>query len=313
MKTLSFFLLCIGSLVLASQSAKTAAPILFKDAQFSVSNENDIVYAKGKIAGGEMDLLLDLYKPEGANVPKLKPAVILVHGGGFRNGDRRSPIVAGLAKDMAARGYVSVSINYRLLKNKPVEEGPFKESAKPEVEEALAKHVREGKGDDPRMTEFTADEMASGRSAAAVDSKKALDWVLANASRYGIDPNRIAIGGASAGGIATLNLVYGSKEALAPRLVIDMWGRLDPPYLARMEAKDASFLIIHGTKDDLVDIQSAKDLVVRADQVGLNYRFLPIEGAGHGVPLSKEVNGKTLYQHIADFAYEELDLKNLRP
>lgn len=82
---LAFAVMCVNA-----QPAK-AAPVLFKDSQFEVVHEYDVVYGKGAVEGGEMNLLFDLYKPQGANVPALKPAFIGVHGGGFVMGDKRGP------------------------------------------------------------------------------------------------------------------------------------------------------------------------------------------------------------------------------
>ena len=55
------------------------------------------------------ELQLDLYRPDS---PKLCPAVILVHGGGWVAGDRT--MERSFAKHLAARGYVAVPVSYRL-------------------------------------------------------------------------------------------------------------------------------------------------------------------------------------------------------
>ena len=102
-------------------------------------------------------LQLDLYLPAGGP-PAI--AVLLVHGGGWRSGERDN--LAPMAVRLAARGIASATVTYRL-----------------------------------------ADE---ARYPAAIhDVKAALRWVRANAAAYGIDPQRIAVAGASAGGqIASL-------------------------------------------------------------------------------------------------------------
>ncbi len=55
------------------------------------------------------DLLLDLYLPV-ASGPA--PLVVLVHGGGWRSGDRRE--MAPLAARLASRGYAAATVDYRL-------------------------------------------------------------------------------------------------------------------------------------------------------------------------------------------------------
>ena len=307
---LAFAVVCVNA------QAVNTAPVLFKDSQFSVAHEFDIAYGKGTVENGEMDLLLDLYKPQGANVPRLKPAFIGVHGGGFVMGDKRGPPtnMAELAKDMATRGYVAVSINYRLVKDKPVESGAELERARAMVDKVFARRAQGGEKVDPRIAGITAAQMAAVRAGAIADTAKALTWIVANATRYGIDPKRITIGGMSAGAGTILNFVYVSDNEANrhARTVIDMWGSLDQLGLSKMEKTDPPFVIIHGTKDPVVPFQGALALDRRAKELGIAHVFYPVEGAGHGAPLSTKTDGASLYQHIADFNYQHLDLANLR-
>lgn len=71
--------------------------------------EKDVTYA----ASGGRDLQLDLYRPEGATVPT-RTAVILVHGGGWMLGERS--MIAPLAAQFAAQGFLAVPVEYRLVK-----------------------------------------------------------------------------------------------------------------------------------------------------------------------------------------------------
>ena len=59
---------------------------------------------------GERSLQLDLYRPKHAQGSL--PAVVCVHGGGWAKGTRQSH--GTLAKALAARGFVAVTISYRL-------------------------------------------------------------------------------------------------------------------------------------------------------------------------------------------------------
>ena len=56
-------------------------------------------------------LLLDVYTPP-VSAKKLFPAVLLVHGGGWRSGDRSQNNT--LAGQLAARGFVAIPVEYRL-------------------------------------------------------------------------------------------------------------------------------------------------------------------------------------------------------
>lgn len=59
---------------------------------------------------GERTLQLDLYRP--ADPKKPLPAIVCIHGGGWFKGDRSK--MTGLAEALAKKGFVTVSISYRL-------------------------------------------------------------------------------------------------------------------------------------------------------------------------------------------------------
>lgn len=74
--------------------------------------ETSITYA----APGGRELKLDLYRPEDGSVAT-RTAVIIVHGGGWMLGERG--MVAPLAAQFAARGFLAVPVEYRLVKEAP--------------------------------------------------------------------------------------------------------------------------------------------------------------------------------------------------
>lgn len=65
----------------------------------------DLIYAKG----GSRDLKLDLYAPKGDGP---FPAVLVVHGGGWTSGNKEA--FRPIAQQLAARGFVAVTNEYRL-------------------------------------------------------------------------------------------------------------------------------------------------------------------------------------------------------
>ena len=103
---------------------------------------------------GARELQLDLYAPE-PTMADQRPAIVLVHGGGWRAGYREN--MMPLAHQLALRGYVTATISYRLS---------------PEAEYPAAIH----------------------------DVKAAVRWLRENAKTYGVNPERIAVAGGSAGG-----------------------------------------------------------------------------------------------------------------
>src|SRR5829696_8911559 len=92
------FLLCLISSVALAQEA-TSEPV---DAEIET-----VVYGE---ADG-MDLILDVYQPATSDTPL--PAVILIHGGAGMFADRS--VEADRAQGLAANGYVSFNIDYRLF------------------------------------------------------------------------------------------------------------------------------------------------------------------------------------------------------
>lgn len=117
-------------------------------AQGRVTIEEGVVFG----TGGSRELRCDVFRPADATGPL--PAVLLVHGGGWRTGDRSQ--LRGYGILLGREGYVCVASEYRLI---------------PEAPWPAQIH----------------------------DVKAAIRWMRANAAELGIDPDRIAVEGNSAG------------------------------------------------------------------------------------------------------------------
>ena len=83
----------------------TFAKLVKAEISNAIKQENDIVYQK--IGNRYLHLDAYLYKSE-----EKKPAVILVHGGGWKSGDKR--MMKTLAQKIAENGYQCFAIEYRL-------------------------------------------------------------------------------------------------------------------------------------------------------------------------------------------------------
>lgn len=101
---------------------------------------------------GKRDLHVDLFHPKKDGK---YPALIMVHGGGWRSGDKSLQVP--MAKAIAGKGFVTVAVEYQL-------------------------------------------SLEAKYPAAIHNIKAAIRWMRANAEKYHIDPDRIAISGCSAGG-----------------------------------------------------------------------------------------------------------------
>jgi acetyl esterase/lipase len=76
-----------------------------------VAVQEEIVYK----SLGQRKLHLDVFYPENEN--EKYPAVLLIHGGGWRTGDRS--LMVPLAQQLTKRGYVAATVEYRLSLEAP--------------------------------------------------------------------------------------------------------------------------------------------------------------------------------------------------
>lgn len=84
----------------------TPALVAAQAPQTRIRVDHDVVYGKG----GDTDLKLDLAMPADGAGPF--PAILCIHGGGWRGG-RRQDLEKTIAA-FSARGYVAVTVSYRL-------------------------------------------------------------------------------------------------------------------------------------------------------------------------------------------------------
>ncbi len=157
--------------------------------------------------------------------------------------------------------------------------------------------------------------------AALEDLRCAVKWIRAHAADYGVDPNRIAAVGTSAGA-HLVALLATATETLAPcgnpgissrvRAVIALFGPMDllsavgtpaevavedflgasvreDPDLWReaspitwVSADDPPFLLIHGRDDRVVPYEESVRMADALRRAGVEVRLVLIPGAGHG-------------------------------
>jgi acetyl esterase/lipase len=91
--------------VCATAALLTSAGLSSAFAEDAYELKKDIVYGKG----ADQDLLLDLARPKTGKGPF--PAIIAIHGGSWRRGNKASfrPFIVMAAK----RGYVAITVSYR--------------------------------------------------------------------------------------------------------------------------------------------------------------------------------------------------------
>ena len=130
---------------------------------------------------------MDIYQPQGDTATR-RPVVILAFGGSFISGSRTSPDVVHICNQLARRGYVAVSIDYRTG-----------------ISFGAPNQLPD------RFKEAVWRAMQDGRAAIRFFRKDAQTSNL-----YKIDPNYIFIGGVSAGGIGACHVGYINKSSEFP-------------------------------------------------------------------------------------------------
>ena len=217
----------------------------------------------------------DLYLPIATNGAPRRPAVLIIHGGGWNTGDKAQGREQNLGTNLAMRGYVAMSINYRLCT-----------------------------GSQPTWPQPLHDCKTAVRWLRKEATKLQVD-----PERVGV------IGGSAGGHLAAMLAMTGPKDGLDPdgpygefscgvRCAVDLYGpaelmdyhdlkmlgktRAEAPGLYRAaspttyaDAGDAPILILHGTADETVSLSQSEKLAAVLKQVGARHEFVVVEGAPH--------------------------------
>ena len=214
---------------------------------------------------------LDLYVQYARDFKVRRPGVLFIHGGGFTGGDKAEYRSASVSADLARAGYVVVSCNYVL-----------------------------GAKDKPGVWPRNI-----------ADCRDAVRWMRANADALGLDPDRIAVAGGSAGGYLALMVGLSddrtgpggdpaAKHSAKVSAVIDMYGVVNfskhgkgvvpgvsaadqAAYLPenQCDVKDPAVLILHGTADAIVDIAQSDAMAKALRAAKVPHEYIIVDGAPH--------------------------------
>lgn len=201
------------------------------------------------------DLVMDIYQPKGDKLIN-RPAIVFAHGGGFLTGERNLDDMVALCNYFSRRGYVTVTIDYRL-------------------------GVEVLDNADLHYTRAAYRGVQDGRSA--------IRFLRANAAIYGIDPEKIYWGGNSAGSFIGLHMIYMDNDEVPtyaravnysvlmssyagpdlgnpdidnhliysgkPNGVMSCWGGISDTLFIETDNRTPVFLV-HGTNDIIVPFNS---------------------------------------------------------
>ncbi len=137
------------------------------------------------VSGAPQTLLMDIYEPTG-DVLGERPVVLAAFGGSFVTGSRDD--MAGLCTELARRGYVAIAPDYRI--------GFFLPN-----ELSTIQAVMRGSHDMKACVRFLRRSVAE------------------QGNPYRIDPDRIVVGGVSAGAISALHATYLNEDEEIPAIL----------------------------------------------------------------------------------------------
>ncbi len=259
------------------------SPALSPPAASGVTVHSDVAYLPPDRAEK-----LDAYLPP-ATFARPLPAVLLIHGGGWRISDKAADRERNIATTLAAHGYAVFSINYLLNIGETNADGRLK------------------------LTRL-------GWPQNLFDCKTALRFIRAASARYSVDPDRIATMGGSAGGHLSLLLgatahhdefnrhgLYREQRNDVACILnfygdYDIRGRKVSPFegatpdetaanetaaspVTHFDASTPPMFITHGTADSIIPVERSRLLARELETRGLDYWYVEIAGAPHSYHL----------------------------
>lgn len=220
--------------------------------------QNDVAFATvfDVLQNHDVDLTMDIYSPSpSVDTDVHRGAMIWVHGGGFTGGDKTDGEgVDWCVNRYASRGFVCVSINYRLQ------------------------------------------HLGGDEGYAVSDALAAARYLRKNAMVLGIDASRIAISGASAGGVtsakaavmadsvATWATFYGYSDfsvSSSVQFAVSIAGGVTPDQMGQIDSADPPMMLFHGDCDDTVPFSHSAATYGALVAANVPTRFFEYDGLAH--------------------------------
>ncbi|WP_269537127.1 alpha/beta hydrolase [Cerasicoccus fimbriatus] len=241
--------------------------------------------------GSDREEKMDAYLPS-SKYSGPHPAIVLIHGGGWRLSDKAAEREVRIGNDLASNGYAVFSINYLLNIGEKDADGNLKLS-----------------------------RLAWPQN--FYDCKSSVRFLRLNAKDYNLNPDRIAVMGGSAGGHLAMmvgSTIYHSafnqqglytNQSNAVSCILNFYGDFDirgrrvSPFAGAMgkitannerdaspvtwiDSNTAPMFITHGTLDKTIPVERSRFLVQHLNQLGLNYTYVEIAKGQHSYDLHPE-------------------------
>tara|TARA_R100000027_G_scaffold52103_2_gene40804 strand:- start:29467 stop:30288 length:822 start_codon:yes stop_codon:yes gene_type:complete len=239
--------------------------------------------------GADREEKMDAYLPDQERYPGPRPAIVLIHGGGWRILDKRSPREVSIGNDLADAGYAVFSINYLLNVGEKDESGVM------------------------RLSRVAWPQNF-------YDCKSAVRFIRKESTTYRVDPQRIGVMGGSAGG--HFSMLVGSTihneefnreglytdESNEVSCILNFYGDYDlinrksKPFpqetpektleveklaspITWIDSNTPPMFITHGTADGIISVERSRKLAVHLENLGLDYTYVEISKAPHSYDL----------------------------
>ncbi len=267
----------------------------------------DIVYGQNYYFNGQLkDLKLDIYQPEQL-VNYKRPAILVLHGGGFLFGNKEDSIVVALSHYFAARGYVVYNANYR--------------------------------------TGMTSANQANAGKAyyrAVQDAKSCVRYIRKTGTDIGVDTAQIFMAGVSAGALTSIGTAYLDQNEIPAFINYSTLGLLEDAsgnvgYSSKVSGvvsisggvydtttifdnETEPLYSFHGTEDGVIPYYSGLvggqvltyggySVNKAAVQNGLNSTLHTFIGGGHVPPLAS-IEMDSIFSESNSFLYSLVNFKN---
>lgn len=253
---------------------------VFANAQ-EIKVTRDLAYREGPSKAWRLDLAMPTEESDG-----LRPAIVIVHGGGWRGGSRTVDVFQKMMTDYARKGYVTVNIDYRLTG-----EAPFPaciEDVKCAVR-WLRAHAEKYQVDPKRIGAYGHSAGAHLALMLAMTAKK--DG-LEGDGEWGEYSSRVNV---VVGGSPPTEL--GRETPMSKK---EWWP------IGYISGAHPPMLLVQGGADRIVRAELTEDFVERMKKAGADLEYLKIEGGRHGVAYNEALN-------VTAPAIEKFLAKHLKP
>jgi len=232
--------------------------------------EKDIVFGKG----GDIDLTLDVYHPPEGVAPK-RLAIVHLFGGGFFVGNKNAGYIINDAKALGARGYTSISANYRLQN-----QGSWPAQIH-DVKAAI------------RWTRANAERLGVDADKIVVAGYSAGGMLSLMAAGTNDKPEFEGSGG-TPGVSSKVNASIGVYPLASAQTARGLFpeGQATPENIAAasptsyISASFAPTIFVHGAADTTVPLASSIDFFNKLNAVGVPTALTAIQGAAHAFDVS---------------------------